>query len=257
MVHNEKLDLAISYGSKEVVLPFSVKLYDFIMERYPGTNSATSYASEVQLIDERGGIKENHRIFMNNVLDHDGYRFFQSSFDQDELGTYLSVNHDFWGTWITYIGYILLTVGLLLSMFSKKSRFQKLANSIRDLRSSSIAAILLIATSTLPVTVYAQKVIEEINGSHVVSADHAERFSKLVVQDNRGRMKPIHTLSREVMRKVFRRESINGLSADQVILGMLANSAESVSYTHLRAHETVLDLVCRLLLEKKKNITCT
>ena len=28
-----------------------------------------------------------------------------------------------------------------------------------------------------------------------------------------------------------------------------------VSYTHLRAHETVLDLVCRLLLEKKKNNT--
>ena len=28
---------------------------------------------------------------------------------------------------------------------------------------------------------------------------------------------------------------------------------ETVSYTHLRAHETVLDLVCRLLLEKKKN----
>ena len=26
-----------------------------------------------------------------------------------------------------------------------------------------------------------------------------------------------------------------------------------VSYTHLRAHETVLDLVCRLLLEKKKH----
>mgnify|MGYP003381579741 CR=1 FL=1 len=30
-----------------------------------------------------------------------------------------------------------------------------------------------------------------------------------------------------------------------------------VSYTHLRAHETVLDLVCRLLLEKKKNIQQT
>ena len=29
----------------------------------------------------------------------------------------------------------------------------------------------------------------------------------------------------------------------------------AVSYTHLRAHETVLDLVCRLLLEKKKNKT--
>src|SRR5664280_3893767 len=30
-------------------------------------------------------------------------------------------------------------------------------------------------------------------------------------------------------------------------------TTEPVSYTHLRAHETVLDLVCRLLLEKKKN----
>ena len=30
------------------------------------------------------------------------------------------------------------------------------------------------------------------------------------------------------------------------------DSIEAVSYTHLRAHETVLDLVCRLLLEKKK-----
>ena len=30
-----------------------------------------------------------------------------------------------------------------------------------------------------------------------------------------------------------------------------------VSYTHLRAHETVLDLVCRLLLEKKKNTART
>ena len=28
-----------------------------------------------------------------------------------------------------------------------------------------------------------------------------------------------------------------------------------VSYTHLRAHETVLDLVCRLLLEKKQKLT--
>ena len=39
-------------------------------------------------------------------------------------------------------------------------------------------------------------------------------------------------------------------SPDDVLL-----MAEAVSYTHLRAHETVLDLVCRLLLEKKKTQT--
>ena len=32
---------------------------------------------------------------------------------------------------------------------------------------------------------------------------------------------------------------------------MLRHGTKAVSYTHLRAHETVLDLVCRLLLEKK------
>ena len=32
-----------------------------------------------------------------------------------------------------------------------------------------------------------------------------------------------------------------------------ATGNRAVSYTHLRAHETVLDLVCRLLLEKKKH----
>ena len=36
------------------------------------------------------------------------------------------------------------------------------------------------------------------------------------------------------------------------LFGGAPHRAAPVSYTHLRAHETVLDLVCRLLLEKKK-----
>ncbi|MCB0663002.1 MAG: cytochrome c biogenesis protein ResB, partial [Saprospiraceae bacterium] len=59
-------NLAISYGSKRVVLPFGLELYDFQMERYPGTNSASSYASEVALIDPRKNLKEDHRIYMNH-----------------------------------------------------------------------------------------------------------------------------------------------------------------------------------------------
>ena len=41
----------------------------------------------------------------------------------------------------------------------------------------------------------------------------------------------------------------SGMYQNGVLRGR--TEAESVSYTHLRAHETVLDLVCRLLLEKK------
>ena len=35
------------------------------------------------------------------------------------------------------------------------------------------------------------------------------------------------------------------------VLELVMDNPKAVSYTHLRAHETVLDLVCRLLLEKK------
>lgn len=80
---------------------------------------------------------------MNHVLDHDGYRFFQSSYDQDELGTYLSVNHDFWGTWISYIGYILLTLGMMWSLVSKKSHFYKLSQNIQKMRTKNVSAAIL------------------------------------------------------------------------------------------------------------------
>ena len=41
-------------------------------------------------------------------------------------------------------------------------------------------------------------------------------------------------------------------AADRPLYGYGYGRGIPVSYTHLRAHETVLDLVCRLLLEKKK-----
>ena len=49
----------------------------------------------------------------------------------------------------------------------------------------------------------------------------------------------------------------NALRRDGRPISIAARAVEfaydAVSYTHLRAHETVLDIVCRLLLEKKKN----
>ena len=45
------------------------------------------------------------------------------------------------------------------------------------------------------------------------------------------------------------------LPQDHFMIKMLMHVYGPVSYTHLRAHETVLDLVCRLLLEKKKHTT--
>ena len=48
-------------------------------------------------------------------------------------------------------------------------------------------------------------------------------------------------------------EDVAGGEGEEACAIGCAVGFETVSYTHLQAHETVLDLVCRLLLEKKKN----
>lgn len=238
------ISMAIAYGAKQIFLPFSLKLYDFILEKYPGTDSASSYASEVQLIDERSNLREDHRIYMNHILDYEGYRFFQSSFDKDEQGTYLSVNHDFWGTWISYLGYFLLTVGMFMSFFSKKTRFYQVMQKIKKIRAQGASfTFLLFVTVCMFYSneMTAQKSINPIPIEYSVAEHHADQFSKLVVQDHKGRMKPVHTLSREVMRKLAGKESLYGLSADQILLGMLSNKQDwyDVPMIKLGKHEEI------------------
>jgi cytochrome c-type biogenesis protein CcsB len=159
---------------------------------------------------------------MNNILNYDGYRFFQSSFDQDELGTVLSVNHDFWGTWISYTGYFLLTLGMLLTLISKRSRFGELSRRLKDMRVSeknaTLAGILLFLMTALPGNAFADNVNE--SNLHVISKDHAESFGRLVVQDQKGRMKPMNTLASELLRKISRKETLYGMTADQIFLQM-------------------------------------
>ena len=76
---------------------------------------------------------------MNHVLDHKGYRFFQASFDQDEKGTVLSVNHDYWGSLITYIGYFLLYLGLMAILFNSHTRFASLKEKLEKVKTKKKA----------------------------------------------------------------------------------------------------------------------
>ena len=221
VLHFDDLHLSISYGAKEMSLPFSIKLYDFIMDKYPGTNSASSYASEVQLIDPRNNVQEDFRIYMNHILNYEGYRFFQSSFDRDEKGTYLSVNFDFWGTWISYLGYTLLTIGMILTLFSKRTRFHQVSERLKKLRAKSATFVLVFLLASF--STFSQSITDD-PATQAVSRNHAEAFSQLIVQDFKGRMKPVHTLSREVLRKISRKESLYDLTADQILLSMFVNA---------------------------------
>ncbi len=215
------LNFSLSYGSKYYQTPFFIGLNDFQLERYPGSNSPASFASEVTLID--GEKKTNHRIFMNNVLDYHGYRFFQSSYDQDELGTVLSVNHDFWGTWISYLGYLMMTVGMIATMFSKKTRFASLRKKLDDLRLKRALSLMLFVSLSSSILAQNSSSVDSLIQANTVDKNHADKFGRLVVQDDGGRLKPFSTTTSEVLRKVIRKNDYKGLNSNQVVLGMLQN----------------------------------
>ena len=234
------LQVATSYGAKEIKVPFNVKLNDFILDKYPGTNSASSYASEVTVLDPAENVNMDYRIYMNNILDYDGYRFFQSSFDRDEKGTYLSVNSDWWGTIISYIGYALLTLGMIWTLFSKRTRFYSLIQKTKKLRAKSGTFIFAALLATSVMSAQDSKAVQ-----NAVAENHAEAFSSVVVQDFKGRMKPIHTLSRELFRKIHRKESYKDLTADQMLLSMFVNKEEwySEPLVKLGKHKDVQKLL--------------
>ncbi len=70
------------------------------------------------------GESRHAKIFMNNIAYIGPYRVYQSSYDQDEAGTVLTVNRDMAGTVISYIGYVLLMVGMIMSFFDKNGRLR-------------------------------------------------------------------------------------------------------------------------------------
>ncbi|ALL08813.1 cytochrome C biogenesis protein CcsB [Pedobacter sp. PACM 27299] len=162
------LRISMAYGSKIYKTPFSIKLVDFKMEKYPGSNSPASYSSDVLIQD--GGQDTPYKIYMNHVLDKAGYRLFQASFDDDEKGTVLSVNHDELGTNVTYIGYTLLFLGMFVTLFWKGTHFSKLNEQLRALSKSAKTKSLLLALLFLPLgAAFSQKIdMHGKNGSTAI-----------------------------------------------------------------------------------------
>lgn len=212
----------VAYGSIERKVPFSVALRDFELERYPGSMSPASYASEVSVIDAANQEKFDFRIYMNHILDYQGYRFFQSSFDQDELGTILSVNRDP-GTLITYIGYLLLAIGMFGVLIVKNGRFAALGDKLKSLDTKKTVAALAIIVMTLGTTnsIAADAENPVIKVAKGFDKAHADKFGHLIVQDSSGRMKPLDTLSHEILAKLNRNDTFLGLTSNQVVLGMM------------------------------------
>ncbi|APW65596.1 cytochrome C biogenesis protein [Poseidonibacter parvus] len=221
--------VSLEYGSKILYLPFAIKLNDFQLDRYPGSMSPSSYASEVTVIQE-DNTSYDYRIFMNRTLHQGNFLFFQSSYFPDETGTVLSVNNDP-GKWPTYFGYFLLTLGLVLNFFDKKSRFAKLTKFVasKNIASLTVACLLAFATTSSNAAqtdeefkVKAQQTVEYLKTFKESSDVTAKKFARLVTQSSSGRMKPISSLNREIVTKLSGKTSLLGMNSDQIVLGMLS-----------------------------------
>ena len=227
------LDFYLQFGSLPIELPFALRLNDFIAEKYPGTESSySSFMSKITVEDET---TFDFDIYMNHVLDHKGYRFFQASFSPDEKGTVLSVNHDWWGTYLTYAGYLILYLSMIGIFFIGKTRFKDLSRSLDkiNLKKQGLT-VLLMLLSLYGLKGYSQSSIhtqqsaidfDSIITSDAFPVEHAEKFGTLIIQDAGGRMKPANTFSSELLRKVSKSDTYQGLNSDQVLLSIMNNPA--------------------------------
>lgn len=212
--------VSLKFGNQTWVLPFSLKLNKFQLDRYPGSMSPSSFSSEITLFDQENNLEKPYRIFMNNILEYKGYRFYQSSYDQDEKGTILSVNHDYWGTIVTYIGYFLLFGSLIVSLFTKKTRFRRISQQIKETHDKR-KKLLLGAIALL--IMFMGSLTSTAQGQNQMDKAHAEQFGKLLLQNKDGRIVPVNTISAQVLVKIFKKSNFEGLTSDQVFLGMISN----------------------------------
>ena len=191
-------------------LPFTIELDTFYIEHYPGTDAPSDYVSRVR-VDAQPDVQV---ISMNNILEVHGYRLYQSSYDEDQLGTWLTVYHDPWGIAVTYTGYLLLGLSMLWTLLSHKEEFRRLLKH-PSLRRSMLALLLMVVplaglaqgndgNRTLPVLKRAQ-------------ADSLARV-QVLYQD---RIVPFNTLARDFVTKLYGRASYHGFTAEQVIGGWL------------------------------------
>ena len=188
--------------------PFSLTLKEFRIVNYPGTDAPLDYLSIIVHGDGEA------LVSMNNIGNIDGYRLFQQSYDYDGQGVTLGVSYDPYGIAITYLGYLMLLVGIIATLLSRQTQMRSLYRrsvlAPSDLSRKAITAVLLFvsisanANDKLP----------------VVDKDIAHRMGTINVLYN-NRICPLNTVATDFVMKVTGRASWHGYSADEVFFSWM------------------------------------
>jgi hypothetical protein len=104
--------------------PYSIKLLDFVHEKYEGTQMPKDFASQIMLVNEGDDVNRELRIWMNNPLRYARRTFYQSGFLPDDSGTVLQVvRNDSW--MIPYLACMIVFVGMAAHFVESLRRYQR------------------------------------------------------------------------------------------------------------------------------------
>jgi cytochrome c-type biogenesis protein CcsB len=248
LIANERLNL--SFGPVYYTLPFSIFLDDFVIHRYPGSESPSSFDSHVSVFDGQKSKLLDYHIYMNHVLHYEGWRFFQSSYDEDELGSILSVTNDEWGIRVTYLGYILLSLTMILSLFWKGTSFRYALRKLSNSKAGKLIGVFILMFLAVSVDGNAQPKADETKP--ISRKEVYEELSKLSTIDRGGRIKPMNTLFYELSRKIVGKNSFDGQPAQEFIPDLMIFPER---YYGIRLIEAESHVVEELFGEKRKQVS--
>ena len=202
-LHLRKGEVVAAFTDNEGVacaLPFDIRLKDFEIVHYPGTDAVMDYKAHI--IVDSNGTEEEACISMNNIGKFADYRFYQSSYDADGQGTVLLVAFDPYGIAITYTGYLLLLAGLILTMCSKHSRIRQL---LRIATRSALTMLVLCLCCG------------QARAGETVDKEIADEMGQVAVLYN-GRICPLNTAATDFVTKLCGKSTWQGMSANEIFL---------------------------------------
>lgn len=196
----------VSFQENRLIkLPFYLSLSEFNVINYPGTTTPADYKSIVQIQKKQKCIPAT--ISMNKILNIDGYRFYQTSYDEDLMGTILTVTYDKWGVRITYIGYGLLFFSMFLLLLAPKGKFRHL---LKDKRWKMLSVLLLFMT--IPNQGWAK--------TKTLSDEELAVFGQILIQ-HQGRISTMENFASDFTKKITGKSSYKEYSALEVLCGWI------------------------------------
>lgn len=200
-------------------LPFRVTLQRFQLLTYPGTDRPQDYVSHITYAD--GSEHGSYTISMNHIFSRDGYRLYQTSYDEDLRGTWLTVKYDPWGVSVTYTGYALLFLSMILLLIHPKGTFRKLLKESMSKGALVLLLMFSLSASAVPVPVNSPSFQGGDRGRlRAITPERADTLARKQVVYN-GRIAPLRTLALDFCQKVTGKRSFGGLSAQQLMLSIM------------------------------------